>query len=53
MKIALWIVLCGLCVTAGHVILGAFAILLLLGCVPVRRESEPEAEHRERAPHLV
>ncbi|QWF84568.1 hypothetical protein HUW46_08018 [Amycolatopsis sp. CA-230715] len=46
MKIALWIALCGLCIAAGHVLLGAVAVALLLGCLPAHRHAEPVARQR-------
>ncbi|MFE0026647.1 hypothetical protein [Amycolatopsis sp. NPDC059021] len=51
MKIALWIGLCGLCLTAGHVILGGLGILLLLGSIPIRRTGERGAGERELVLH--
>jgi hypothetical protein len=47
MKVILWIALCGLCIAAGHVILGAIALLLLLGCVPMRQEDNRHRARRE------
>ncbi|GAA1970566.1 hypothetical protein GCM10009754_50580 [Amycolatopsis minnesotensis] len=47
MKIALWIALCGLCAAVGHVLLGAVAAALLLGCLPARGDSGTVARQED------
>ncbi|MFD6070600.1 hypothetical protein [Amycolatopsis lurida] len=38
MKISLWIGFCGLCILAGHMLLGAVGLVLLMSCLPAGRE---------------
>ncbi|MFI7117316.1 hypothetical protein [Amycolatopsis sp. NPDC049868] len=40
MKISLWIGFCGLCILAGHMLLGAVGVVLLMSCLPAGREHE-------------
>jgi hypothetical protein len=47
MKIVLWSALCGLCILAGHVMVGMVAFLLLMGCVHTR--SDPNYDHDDNS----
>ncbi|MEV6910946.1 hypothetical protein [Amycolatopsis sp. NPDC051071] len=40
MKISLWIGFCGLCILAGHLLLGAIGLVLLMSCLPAGRDHE-------------
>ncbi|MEU3621080.1 MULTISPECIES: hypothetical protein [Amycolatopsis] len=40
MKISLWIGFCGLCILAGHMLLGAVGLVLLMSCLPAGRDHE-------------
>jgi len=53
MKVILWSALCGVVILAGHVILGGAALLLLLGCVPVRDGHDRRREDRKSHLELV
>ncbi|WP_161630666.1 hypothetical protein [Amycolatopsis decaplanina] len=49
MKISLWIGFCGLCILAGHMLLGAVGVVLLMSCLPAGREHE-SGDRKEKAP---
>ncbi|WP_414942249.1 hypothetical protein [Amycolatopsis sp. cmx-11-51] len=40
MKISLWIGFCGLCILAGHMLLGAVGLVLLMSCLPAGHDHE-------------
>ncbi|WP_410655460.1 hypothetical protein [Amycolatopsis sp. lyj-112] len=49
MKISLWIGFCGLCILAGHMLLGALGVVLLMGCLPAGKDHESD-DHARKAP---
>jgi hypothetical protein len=53
MKVIMWSALCGVAILAGHVILGGVALLLLLGCVPVRDGNDRQRAVRKSHAELV
>ncbi len=53
MKISLWIGFCGLCILAGHMLLGAAALVLLMSCLPAGYDHESGDGARKTSPRLV
>ncbi|HET6289736.1 MAG TPA: hypothetical protein VFG15_23705 [Amycolatopsis sp.] len=49
MKISLWIGFCGLCILAGHLLLGAVGVVLLMSCLPAGRDHE-SGGRKEKTP---